>query len=371
MTFKNSRTQELKNSRSLINLNSTILIILLLGFLASCETSDFKLGSDKANTRMLLAIEAIDGTLHFKDYSILNEFYENFSKMSEDEIIEWEKSIGFQSFRSAMNRSANEFDMVVTPEEFESWKNKYKDILYMDGNEVRSRIPVFSYEIIANREGKYYVGEALHKVTDNKLIIVPDGDESKLQTALTMDNSSIDQNIIIINHPSKSVINTRNDQDCNSYSSRVVLERDNHRKVYLDVTADFAPTNEFLPIFTSRVEIRVHGRKRRLWGWHRYKTQLAFDEVSFQIRDHDGNLHTETNLSGSTKSSNKYDLYDRDYWYGSYFNSTIDSPPRPYFEKVKGKAISRGVLALNKWAVLCCNYNNCPSSTPVPSNPFN
>src|SRR5690625_5634051 len=89
---------------------------------------------------MLLAIEAIDGTLHFKDYSILNELYENFSKMSEDEIIEWEKSIGFQSFRSAMNRSANEFDMVVTPEEFESWKNKYKDILYMDGDRKSTRL---------------------------------------------------------------------------------------------------------------------------------------------------------------------------------------------------------------------------------------
>src|SRR5690625_7955866 len=87
----------------------------------------------------------------------------------------------------------------------------------MDGNEVRSRIPVFSYEIIANREGKYYVGEALHKVTDNKLIIVTDGDESKLQTALTMDNSSIDQNIIIINHPSITLINNSSDNDCIYY----------------------------------------------------------------------------------------------------------------------------------------------------------
>src|SRR5690625_6765363 len=101
-----------------------------------------------------------------------------------------------------------------------------------------------------------------------------------------MDNSSIDQNIRIINHPSKSVINTRNDQDCNSYSSRVVLERDNHRKVYLDVTADFAPTNEFLPIFTSRVEIRVHGRKRRLWGWHRYKTRSEEHTSELQSRGH-------------------------------------------------------------------------------------
>lgn len=169
--------------------------------------------------------------------------------MSEEEIIEWEKYIGFQSFRSAMNSSANEFEKVVTPEEFESWKSKYSDILYMDENEVRSRIPVFSYEIIANREGKYYVGKALHKVTDNKLIIILDVDENKLQTALTMDNSSINKDIIIKNYPSKSAINTRNDQDCNPYSSRAVLERDNHRKVYLDVTADFAPTNEFLPIF--------------------------------------------------------------------------------------------------------------------------
>src|SRR5690625_7924185 len=114
---------------------------------------------------MLITIEAIDRTIHFKDYYILNEFYENFSKMSEDEIIEWEKSIGFQSFRSAMNRSANEFDMVVTPEEFERWKNKYKDIHYMDGNEVRTRIPVFLYEIIANSEGKYYVGETNNTVS--------------------------------------------------------------------------------------------------------------------------------------------------------------------------------------------------------------
>ena len=326
--------------------------------------------NENANSWKTSEIEVVDGTLHFKNYGGVNSYLARFSQMTEEEIVDLENSMNFVSFRSEMNRSAEEFDHVITKEEFENWKDQYSDILYMQGDEVTSRIPIFSYEIITNREREYFVGEAFHKVTRDKLIIILDGDKSKLPHALTLNSSSPEQKILINHFPKEPIINTRDHEDCNIYHSRIEMEKNNERKVYLDVSVGFAPINEFLPIFTTRTEIRVHGRKRRLWGWHRYKTQLAFREVSYQLRDHDGNLHIESNLSGTTNNNDKYDLYVWPDYYGTDFNSTIESPPAPYFESVKGKAISRGVLSLNRWAVLCCNYSTCPSSTPVPTNPF-
>lgn len=120
-------------------------------------------------------------------------------------------------------------------------------------------------------------------------------------------------------------------------------------------------------LYETLVTLRIYGHKKSLFGWNIYNTLLAYDQVSYVVRDHDGNTHSVTNIS-HTNSSNSKNLYDRR-GFGTYFYPD-SSTPDLYFEWVKGRGITSGV-GDHHWAVICCDPPypiDCPSSTGV--DPF-
>src|SRR5690606_24185884 len=153
---------------------------------------------------------------------------------TDEEIYAWEESIGFESFRRIFDKSSDEFFELNSEGDYENWKSKYKDILYVDDIEenVISRIPLYYYEIMANRSGEYMVGEELIKVLEDRTIRLLDGNRENLSRALTMDKSSEELKIHIMKHPSKTIMTRSNDnEECGIYYSKASMQKGSTRRV--------------------------------------------------------------------------------------------------------------------------------------------
>ncbi len=65
--------------------------------------------------------------------------------MKDDELDEWDEEQNFKSFRSLFWKASDEFGELKTESEFSKWKERNNDILYMDGDVITPRIPIYFY----------------------------------------------------------------------------------------------------------------------------------------------------------------------------------------------------------------------------------
>ena len=294
--------------------------------------------------------------------------------MSDVERSEWEESIGFVSFRSVFNQSAEEFFELQIQDEYDQWLIEYKDILYMKGDEVKPRISQYSYQLISNRNGEFYVGTELAKVQQDQLIRIFDGDRSKIELANSMDKSSKDLEIDIIKFPNSELIATRSDihGSCDPYNPEFWQYNDDEdRRVYLELKIVSLPLNPYIPqVVNSAVEIHVFGYKKGIFGgFNKYKTNLAYDQVGFEMRNHDNLLFIRGDYADEDYDSK--DLYGYITGLGTSFNINDPIYDR-YFQKSKGRATSRAMILNSPWLAMCCGYTtfDCPDPTDAPFDPF-
>src|SRR5690606_10600474 len=219
---------------------------VFFAFLFSCEPADLSPNSESEHSN---DVKVIGGTLHFQDYETIQTLLKELSNMSDVERSEWEESIGFVSFRSVFNQSAEEFFELQIQDEYDQWLIEYKDILYMKGDEVKPRISQYSYQLISNRNGEFYVGTELAKVQQDQLIRIFDGDRSKIELANSMDKSSKDLEIDIIKFPNSELIATRSDihGSCDPYNPEFWQYNDDEdRRVYLELKIVSLPLNPYI-----------------------------------------------------------------------------------------------------------------------------
>lgn len=349
--------------------------ISVFGLVLSCEATDLQPIKLKHNTGILEDVDVIDGVLHFKDYSVVEDFHNSIIALSDTERDALEESIGFESYRKVFNISADEFFELKSDEELEDWKLKYEDILYIDEatQTVIPRMPSFYYEIIGNRAGEYMVGKKYVKVLHDKIIRILDGDKEKLPIAQTLEKSSEELDIDIAMFFNESLDITRNSHECGVKKATASYTRnDNKRRVFLKVNVLNVPTGPIWYAQSTQIIVEVYGHKKGLFGgWNKYKTKLAFDNLEAKIRNYEGTVFTVSNID-STKTSKSRELLWKSEYFGEGFNANFPGFQDPEIIQVKGRAISNGVLADGKWAVLCCNYleNDCPNATSAPLDPF-
>lgn len=173
-------------------------------------------------------------------------------------------------------------------------------------------------------------------------------------------------------HPSKTIMTRSNDnEECGIYYSKASMQKGSTRRVILEVVPLLVPAEFTQNYYNTQVTVRVHGYKKGPFGgMNTYKTKLAFDKVSFEVIDHNGVVQSKSNLA-KTQNKTKRNLY---VYYTNIGTETPYNEPMmdPEFIKVKGRAISRGVVSMGRWAVLCCNYSesSCPNPTAAPLDPF-
>lgn len=310
-------------------------------------------------------IDVVHGTLHFKDQYSYLDMLDKFPGMSEDELDEWEESIGFKSYRRVFSESADEFHLLKTEDEFNTWKEKYNDILYMKGDVVTPRIPFYKDQLVVDRSGEYLVGHALTKVMEDKVITILDGDQEKLKEALSVNASLEDSNIKITYIEKPNAIELRSgDSSCypGKWGATGSIKK-GKRKAFIVLRTEIVEPDGYqgLGLYSTGVGLRVYGHKKSIFGWNIYRTLLAYDDVGFQVRDHVGNLHTQYPVSQQS-SGNARNLYYRSF-VGPLTVLPNPNISDPYFEWLKGRGITRGV-GDDHWAVICCDYiYTCPVST--------
>ncbi len=151
----------------------TILVALALFSTTffSCEKEKIQ---DEVKGNLVESYYAKDGVLYFSSAEEFVKLNDQLSQMNQNEIIAWEKTIGFTSFRSTYHALLDELDSIKTIEGFNSLLTKNNDVLFLKDSIIEPVIRQTSYQRCANRNGLFMIGEVLHKVTDSELLVFED-----------------------------------------------------------------------------------------------------------------------------------------------------------------------------------------------------
>ncbi|MDH5380129.1 MAG: hypothetical protein OEW75_04705 [Cyclobacteriaceae bacterium] len=318
------------------------------------------------NVDVIGKVEVKDGLLHFSS----PEFYKTESKrinaLSEKEYTDWMNSIDFTSYESEYYRLSNVLNEITVETEFYSLIEKNKDILKIDNETVMPVNDLSIYSRFANREGMFYVSDALYVISLDKMILI---DKGTPQRVLSMDLKNVitDLNSGVLvqqfNYSNNSLLGGRVEscgpiQSTWSDNGGNITIVDGDRKVNFTMLSDINTTICCYdlygnPIYTYQYYVRVYiyaYKKNWLGKWVSYNTNIYFENGGFNINvpqitgsDTSGNStfiyvpFEIENLSGSRSEGPSLIIT---YYPGDCPKGNV--PYFPIFQKVKGDATSRG-----------------------------
>src|SRR5690606_13871279 len=280
--------------RSRIPFPTRLLLIILtaLFILPGCEKEKNIISSNLKNDGATEKFKVVDGELHFINPETYIQDLKSIIAMNEEELDQWEASLGFKSYRSWFNQSADEFFNLKSENEYEAWLEAYDDILFVKDSMVNPILSHGIYEKIANRSGEFVVGQTFYKILPNCLISIPNGDRNLLVEAMKYKSSNLKKGIKIFPIKlDKEIIELRYAQTCGRLEITSSHEEGGDRKVYLTVNLGILITS--VPyigdIYETFARVDAHGRKKGLFGgWNKYKTKIYVENVSAQVKDNLG-----------------------------------------------------------------------------------
>ena len=159
------------NQLNFTKLKKTIQILIVLPTIAvllslvSCtkKSSSYE---DKLLASDDLDVVCIKGILHFSSgesfYKVVNQLI----LMNENERKAWEQRLGFKSQYSLVDEVFSELENVTTKEAMTDILDRNNDILLINSNnEIIPKVSTDQYARIINRQGYFYVGRILIKLT--------------------------------------------------------------------------------------------------------------------------------------------------------------------------------------------------------------
>jgi hypothetical protein len=112
-----------------------------------------------------------DGILCFNSAEDFIKLNDKLSTMNLDEISEWEKSIGFTSFRTEYFAITERMDTVSDLNESKQILYENRDIIYEKDGILYPVIEQTSYQRTANRNGIFVINDVVSKVTNEELLV--------------------------------------------------------------------------------------------------------------------------------------------------------------------------------------------------------
>jgi len=363
-----------------------ILIIGLTYIIISCSKEDVK----EKQTQQINANSSIDlfdhvrlkdGALCFDSAKYVSLIADSLLKMPYDLRKDWENSIGFISMYTIIDNAYNELSKCSSIEEYNNILSSYSDVLKVDGEDINQIIPLDFFTSIINREGIYYIGQSVVKITSKNKIIVWSGDKSKLNlsenTLKSCETNEEGLNIIlddvvVIDYLSTNILKS----SYNTTGQQLYADRENDkRKIKFWITAfrnDWG--NHSCDWYWQwKVEVKIENWKKDLW-WHTYNTICYWEGVDIQM-----NMPVEDPYS--TRACNGGTVFYDPYHYETYTitgfgvssgNNEVDkitvilpvgseiqnNPlPLPTFQVVRGRATNRGLGG--RFAGICYNTDKC------------
>lgn len=336
-------------------------LILQIFFLMSCEQSDFyqnRVLSEKQllNSQEGLAnVKVINGELHFENWETYSDDLNKILAMDEKELDYWEKSIGFKSYRSWFNRSAEEFFQLKSKTQYQKWLEDYKDILFMQDNTVTPILAEGIYDRVVNRSGEFVIGNSYVKVLPDKLILIENGDRKKLSEVIGLKSSNEENGIYIMPFNSKeSIIELRNSQTCGDSELSSQHTQGGDRKALLKLTLDktLGYNSAIGYYYETVINMRAKGHKKGLFGgWNVYRTDIYVSDVTVLVHDNHGNsAWAVQNGSAYIEDVKEIELT---YRVGDKTSTSSYNESNTDIIWGKGRAKTRGTG--NEWTTICCN----------------
>lgn len=97
------------------------------------------------------------------------------------------------------NEQFDVLDKLKTPEQFEEFKLRNKNIFSFDNKEIKLKCYSHIMPSLINQEGIVFIGESVCKYDDKGLIIVDDGNLEKLNRTIVSRKSSLNDKISVFN----------------------------------------------------------------------------------------------------------------------------------------------------------------------------
>lgn len=272
--------------------------------------------------------------------------------MDEEELDQWEEKMGFISYRSWFNQSADEFFELKNEDEYHKWLETYKDILYVEDSVIYPLIDHGIYKNIINRTGEFMIGDNYTKVLPDRVITIRNGDRNQLTQALKIEKSTSTKtmDVLFFSQKGERDIKTRSTEVCNpdkfSNGIKVGKRKAFIEAVYVIVGIAFPP---FGVSYESKVELKAHGHKKGLFGWNKYKTKIHIENVSIGANDVGGNYIVVFDDFSKTKEAREISVIK------TVFQPNGEPQPEPYFSGLLwsvGKSKTRGTHP--NWVSFCC-----------------
>lgn len=246
-----------------------------------------------------------DGTLCFRSVEDYFSVTDSLVRLTDSEFNNWEKSIGFESYKSYVDGLIDEIEEAFNDDNYDkanSLLNDYSKYIYLDNDSIIQ--PVISsntYRHITNKDGVFYLGDLQNIVNDKYIYAV-----SKERTVSSM------VPYILTN-------NARSEEEAIRYERYSYIKEDDTKMVISSpsilrnvVLTDVQGAN----ISQIQLELFVDG-KRHKRGWKHYSTGYSVKEILCRFKSiplsikNDGTLkssgdftfsHPAENNSGSSES---------------------------------------------------------------------
>lgn len=360
-----------------------LLLTFVLGYLLiSCSKDEIIKQTQQTNANVTVDlfdhVKLKDGALCFDSAKYVSMIADSLLKMSPDLRKKWENSIGFVSMYSVIDNAYNELGRCSSIEEYNNILYSYSDVLKVEGEDINQIIPLDFYTSIINREGIYYIGQAVVKITPKSKIIVWSGDKSKLNLngsnlkfgqAKTEGLNIVSDDVVVIDYVGTKTLATEVGHEL--YADR----EHERRKIKFWITAfrDDWGNHNCDWYWQWKVEIKIENWKKDLW-WHTYATTCYWEGVDIEMRmpveerylikpcgggtvffdPYRFGIFTLTGYAVSSGSSEVKSL-SRSLTVGHVIQN--NPLPLPNFIWARGKATNRGLGG--RFAGICHNTQNC------------
>lgn len=284
-------------------------------------------------------------------------------QMENDEYYEFISKLSFTSLTSIYDALYDELLSIESKEDEESFLTANYRYFKLVGDRILPTKEISSYLRFINEDGIYMVGNRLHKIINESVVIAKN--QSFNEELLSIINpNKIDESKFV----SKVVMNRQEVIDMRSCSNfSVYKEYDGNRRVYLTAVINNIVSGDFT---RKRILVEVWGEKKNIWGnWINYTTTLERRDsyfslynaqgslVSYSINDHNsGPGALKISYNSDNDQFNVQQKIPCDYSSSSNCDWTL------HFEGITSRAKSTGTN--NNWARICCgSYSTCPPAT--------
>src|SRR5690625_5565916 len=135
--------------------------------------------------------------------------------------------------RSLINEANEAFGNLTSKDQIPAWQEKYKNVVSIQDSIIIPHVLGNFYQTINNLSDKYMVGEMYVKVLPDKLIMIKDGDRSRLSEAMTLEKTPNDDNIVIKPLMNKEEFILRSNGNCPNSNGVNNNRKNDKRRVYL------------------------------------------------------------------------------------------------------------------------------------------